>query len=368
MSSNGSAGFRSIPSATGRIARLACARLREQDKDVKAVLSKSGLRLEEITDPTVRLEVQSQIKLLELAAEELRDDLLGFHLARSFDLREIGLVYYVMASSEHLADAFRNAERYSRINTDGARLGFKLDGTANIAIDYVNVDRGSDRHQIEFWLVALMRICRQLTGSRIAARRLKVRHARAGSPAAFNAFFGTEVEFDADTDEIMLPALAASMPIVGHDPHLNNLLRQYAEEALAHRPGLRGSNHSRVEGIIPQLLPHGRVELSEVARQLGMSSRTLSRKLRDEGVTFAEILDRLRSALAQRYLSDRELPVTQIAWLLGYQEVSSFTHAFKRWTGTTPREFRLSNCVPARGAPIALEARDKADDERQGGN
>ena len=123
-----------------------------------------------------------------------------------------------------------------------------------------------------------------------------------------------------------------------------------------------------MEEIIPQLLPHGRAELSTVARQLGMSSRTLSRKLREEGVTYAEILDRLRSALAKRYLSDRELPVTQIAWLLGYQEVSSFTHAFKRWTGTTPREFRLSNCVPARGAPVALETLGEADDERQGGN
>jgi hypothetical protein len=133
--------FRSIPSATGGIARLACARLRELGKDVKAVLSKAGLRLEEVADPTVRLEVRTQIKLLELAAEELRDDFLGFHLARSFDLREIGLAYYVMASSEQLADALRNAEHYSRTNTDGVRLRFKLDGTADIAIDYVNVDR-----------------------------------------------------------------------------------------------------------------------------------------------------------------------------------------------------------------------------------
>jgi Arabinose-binding domain of AraC transcription regulator, N-term len=111
--------FRSIPNATGGIARLACARLRELGKDVKAVLSKAGLRPEEADDPTVRLEVRTQIKFLELAAEELRDDFLGFHLARSFDLREIGLVYYVIASSEQLADALRKAERYSRIVWNG---------------------------------------------------------------------------------------------------------------------------------------------------------------------------------------------------------------------------------------------------------
>jgi AraC-like DNA-binding protein len=360
--------FRSIPSATGRVTRLACARLRELGKDVKVVLSKAGLRLEEVDDPTVRLEMRAQIKLLELAAEELQDDFLGFHLARSFDLREIGLVYYVMASSEQLADALRNAERYSRIDSDGARLRFKLDGTAGIAIDYVNVDRGSDRHQIEFWLVTLMRLCRQLTDSRITAR-LKVRHSRAGS-VEFKSFFGTDVEFDADADEIIFPAPIASLPIVGRDTHLNKLLRRYAEEALACQPELRGRNHSRVERIIPQLLPHGRAEVSEVARQLGMSARTLSRKLRDEGVTYAEILDKLRSALAKRYLNDHELPVTQIAWLLGYQEVSSFTHAFKRWTGITPREFRLSDRVPVRGngLPLSRETIGKTDDERQGGD
>ena len=204
--------FRSIPNATGGIARLACARLRELGKDVKAVLSKAGLRLEEADDPTARLEVRAQIKFLELTAEELRDDFLRFHLARSFDLREFGLVYYVIACSEQLADALRNAERYSRIVNDGVRLRFKLDGMAVIALDYVNVDRCSDRHQMEFWLVTLMRICRQVTDSRLAARL--VRHSRAGSPVEFKSFFGTDVEFDTDADEIIFPAPIASLPIV----------------------------------------------------------------------------------------------------------------------------------------------------------
>jgi AraC-like DNA-binding protein len=172
----------------------------------------------------------------------------------------------------------------------------------------------------------------------------------------FKSFFGTDVEFDADADEIIFPAPIASLPIVGRDTCLNKLLRRYADEALACQPKVRASIYSRVERIIPQLLPHGRAEVSEVARQLGMSSRTLSRKLRDEGVTYAEILDKLRSALAKRYLSDRELPVTEIAWLLGYREVSSFTHAFKRRTGMTPREFRLSDCVGGeRERPAGIE-------------
>ena len=91
--------FGSIPSATGGIARLAFARMREAGKGTAAVLSGAGLRAEQVDDPTVRLEVRTQIKILELAAQELQDDFLGFHLAHSFDLREIGLLYYVMASS-----------------------------------------------------------------------------------------------------------------------------------------------------------------------------------------------------------------------------------------------------------------------------
>jgi AraC-like DNA-binding protein len=359
--------FRTMPSATGGIARLACAQLRKLGKDVRPVVSGAGLTAQEADNPTTRLEVRTQIKVLELAAEELRDEFLGFHLARSFDLREIGLVYYVMASSAQLADALRNCERYSKINNEGVRLHFSLDRTATIGLDYINVNRWSDRHHLEFWLVTLVRICRQVTDNRLAPHKLKVRHFRADPPAEFKTFFGADVEFGADADEIIFSASVASLPIVGRDTYLNKLLRRYAEEALASRPRERASIRSNVERIVPQLLPHGRASASEVARQLGMSSRTLSRKLRDEGVTFVDMLDQLRAALAKRYLSDRELPVSEIAWLLGYREVSSLTNAFRRWTGMTPRQFRSSECRRGKrtdSRPVSKRAVGK----EQGGN
>jgi AraC-like DNA-binding protein len=97
-----------------------------------------------------------------------------------------------------------------------------------------------------------------------------------------------------------------------------------------------------VERVIAPLLPHGKAKTSEVARQLGVSRRTLSRSLFAEGVTFAKIIEELRAALARRYLKDPALSISEIAWLLGYREVSSFTHAFKRWTGMSPIKFRSS--------------------------
>ena len=267
----------------------------------------------------------------------------GFHLARSFDLREIGLVYYVIASSDQLADALRNAERYSQINNEGVRLRFRMqDGSAVIALEYVNVDRDADRHQIEFWLVTLVRICRQVTNGRLSPLQVKTKHFRNRVPAEIRAFFGVDIKFGANADEIWFPRPIALLPVVGRDEYLNELLRRYAEEALARKPQERLTVRSKAEDVLSKLLPHGRATASEAARRLGMSPRTLSRNLAEEGTSFAEILDELRAALAKRYLRDQTLPVTEIAWLLGYREVSSLTHAFKRWTGTTPRRFRSS--------------------------
>ena len=250
MTSSQPARFHSIPSATGGIARLACARLREFGKDATAVITEVGARPEQVYDDAIRLEVPKQIKILELVSEELQDALLGFHLARNFDLREVGLVYYVIASSERFADSLLNAKRYCTIMNEGVRLQVRQDDrTVSITLDYVDIERQSDRHQIEFWLVTMVRICRQVTDTRLALRHLRIRHRRDETPADFKSFFGCDVEFGADSDEIILPASVASLPIVGRDNYLNDLLRQYAETALADRPqGARDSSIGRGGG------------------------------------------------------------------------------------------------------------------------
>jgi AraC-like DNA-binding protein len=329
-----------IPSASGGIARLACTKLRAHGADVKSILVKAGLAPEMVENPTTRLEARAQVKLLELAAQELGDDLFGFHLAHDFDVREIGLVYYVMASSERLADALLNAERYSQIVNEGVRLRVTPGKGVAIALDYVDLDRRLDRHHIEFWLVALVRICREIADSRFALHRLKVRHTRPTLPKALKSFFGVEVEFGCNVDEITLSPPVACLPAVRRDSHLNGLLHRYAKDALGSRPANRASIRLKIERILPELLPHGKANTSEVARALGTSSRSLSRKLRQGGASFSLILEELRQTFAEHYLSERELPISEIAWLLGYREVSSFTHAFRRWTGTTPRRFR----------------------------
>jgi AraC-like DNA-binding protein len=306
------------------------------------LLTKAGLSLEQIRDRNVRLKVRSQIKFLELAAVALQDDLLGFNLARDVDLREIGLLYYVLASSEILSDALRRAERYSGITNEGIALKLRTTTDVAITLGYVGVDRRSDRHQIEFWLVCLVRLCRQLTNRRLVPLRIRVVHYRKSTPAEFRSLLGCGIEFGSTVDEIVFPATVKPMPIGSADPYLNDILTTYCEEAIAHRGPQRATLRSNVENALATLLPHGKARAQEIAREIGMSRRTLARKLASEGLTFSEISEKLKADLARHHLKDGDLPISQIAWLLGYREVSAFTHAYKRWTGMTPSQSRAS--------------------------
>ena len=332
--------FGPLPSTAGLLTRLACAHAKAAGVELEPLLHAAGLTGSQIDDRNARLDVQKQVRFLNLVAEALQDEFLGFRLAQDVDLREIGLTYYVLASSETLGEALARAQRYSAIANEGISLKYRDGKDVSIVIDYVGVARHSDRHQIECWMATLVRICRQLTSHRLLPIRVKFTHRRHEDPSELNQFLGCQAVFGADVDEVAFPKTARHMPVVSADPYLSELLTAYCEEALSHRRFGRDELRSRVENAVVPLLPHGNARAAEIARRLGMSQRTLARRLALAGVTFAEVLDELRSDLARRYLSDPDRSVSQIAWLLGYQEASAFTHAFKRWTGKTPSEMR----------------------------
>jgi AraC-like DNA-binding protein len=332
----------SIPTAQGGLSRLAIARLQRADVPVAPVLRRVGLTPEVIADPEERLSVRSQITLLDEAAIALQDDCLGFTLACDFDPREIGLLYYVMASSHTLGDALKRVARYSQITNEALVVRYQEGNRLIINLSYSGVPRHSDSHQIEFFMFAALRICRVLTGQNLVPQHFSIAHYRSEGTAEMSRFVGTKVEFGADTDEIALNSSARELPVIDADHYLNNLLLKYCEAALADRGAGISQLRTRVENAISSVLPHGRVLVEDVARSLGMSERTLARKLLDEGLNFTEILQQLRRDLAVRYLDDRKLHVSKIAWLLGFAEVSAFTHAFKRWTGKTPSQMRTA--------------------------
>jgi AraC-like DNA-binding protein len=332
----------SIPMAQGGLSRLAVARLESAGVPMAPLLRRVGLTPELIADPKERLNVQSQIRLLDEAAIALKDDCLGFTLARDFDPREIGLLYYIMASSRTLGDALKRVARYSKITNEALVFGYREGNRLVINLSYSGVPRHSDRHQIEFCMFGLLRICRLLTGQNLVPQHFSISHHRSEAIPEMARYVGTKVEFSADRDEFALNVDAGKLPLVHSDTYLNDLLLKYCEAALADRRGDISQLRTKVENAISSVVPHGRVLMEDVARSLGMSDRTLSRKLSDEGLNFTEILQQLRRDLAVRYLDDRKLHVSKIAWLLGFHEVSAFTHAFKRWTGKTPSQMRTA--------------------------
>jgi len=186
----------------------------------------------------------------------------------------------------------------------------------------------------------LLRLCRLLTGLSLSPTGVKLAHRRTELPAEIRKAFGCEVSFGSAVDEVIYPRTANNTATVNADSYLNSLLVRYCEEALSSRSVQSGAWRLKVENAIVPLLPHGQAKTEEIAKRLGVSKRTLARLLASEGCTFFGILDGLRSDLAKSYLREQNLQNSEVAWLLGFGEVSAFTHACKRWTGKTPTQLR----------------------------
>jgi AraC-like DNA-binding protein len=344
-STSGPKRLSNLPTVQGGLSRLAADRVRRAGIKLGPLLSSAGLSIDDINDPERRINAPSQIAFVEAAAKALNDDFLGLHLAREFDLRDLGLLYYVMASSDSLGAALERASRYSRITNESVVLQYQESREPRLRLTYSGIARHTDLQQIEFCIVAIVRMAGALTGRRFLPKYVSISHARPRGLANFAGVLGKSLEFGKNADEIDFPAGSADWPLVNADNRLSKILLKVCEETLSSRVD-NLSNISKlriqVENAISPLLPHGQPKMDLVAKNLGMSGRTLARRLAEENLTFNEILQELKASLAVRYLQEESMRVSTVAWLLGFDEASSFTHACRRWTGKSPSELRPS--------------------------
>jgi AraC-like DNA-binding protein len=322
------------------LTRLAADRVRRAGIKLEPLLSRAGLATDQIDDPERRINAPNQIAFLEAAAEALSDDFLGFRLAEEFDLRDLGLLYYVMASSGTLGDALRRASRYSRITNEAVVLQYEEAREPRLRLVYSGIPRHADQQQIEFCIVAMVRVSRVLSGRQFFPKHVSISHVRPRGSAKVAGVLGKGLEFGSDADEIEFPSGSADWVLVHADERLNKILLKTCEESLHSRKSNTNGLRVMVENAISPLLPHGQAKMNVVAKKLGMSDRTLTRRLAEEGVTFNQILQELKASLSIRYLEDNSMPISKIAWLLGFEDASSFSHACRRWTGRSPRELR----------------------------
>ena len=174
-----------IPTAGGGISRAAYALASDTKLSVGSLLRRANLSLEQAKNPRLRIAVGDQIKFLNLVADELDDEFLGIRLAQTADLREVGLVYYVMASSENLGEALQRVARYSTIQNEGVRIGYRAGKSVALTFNHFGVARRLDRHQIEFIIAFLLRLCRNLSGLSLVPSQIKLMHHRTRMPSEF---------------------------------------------------------------------------------------------------------------------------------------------------------------------------------------
>jgi AraC-like DNA-binding protein len=324
----------------GVAARETLSYLDRRGIDAEPALLGAGVSRHQLSQDDIGLPVACQYRFLELAAAEANDQLLGLHVAAEMDLRSIGLLFYLTESAPTVSEALENLARYSRTTNEALVVEISRQND-EVILAVRHVQEFDELHRQFFELLALWfaRTLHKETNRDFSPLRVTFTHARNADLREVHRLLRCPVDFAQSVDSWVLPHRVMDLPIVSGDSQLLKILTAHADDLLAERHSVTGLQ-SMVANQLTSLLPSGEARAAVVARQLGMSPRSLTRRLTEEGTTFGEILEQLRQRLASRYLADDRMSVQQIAWLLGYSEVGAFNHAYKRWTGTAPGRTR----------------------------
>jgi AraC-like DNA-binding protein len=337
-----------LPTATGFAARQTLAVLQKRNIEIAPLLRRAGLSEHDLENRQRRISANAQAKLLECAAEALGDSAFGLHLGQQANLREAGVLFYVTSAARTLGETLPLYERYCRIVNEAVRVKpLRIHNGVAIEINFVGLSRHHFRHNAEFILAANLKGMRENVGRDIRPIGVTFAHPRNSNLREFERFFGCPVEYGSASDQWSFSNETLAVPLISGDPYLLETLQPFCDQAARERNTAVGTLRSSVENEALKLLPHGKANRQTVARALGMSERTLSRKLAAEGTSYEELIDQLRRSLAFQYINAPSISVSQIAWLLGYEGSASFNHAFVRWTGRSPSSIRKREQLPA---------------------
>lgn len=276
--------------------------------------------------------------LLDFGAAQTRDACFGLHRGSEFQLQDGGVLAYLAACAETLGEAVTYYQRYASIVCNGFTIELERgDGVIGLLLHVTDASWARCRHLGEFTAARTVSALRVITGTRLRPHSLQFAHDRAAPLAESRRLFGCEVAFGASVEAIRLPAEALALRIPTADSRLGIMLRSYADGLLKQvRPKGRDSLADKAATIIAQRLSSGEASLRDVARRLHLSERTLRRRLRESGVTFGELVTRVRRDLADDWLRRTDFNVKHISYLLGYSDAAAFSRAYKRWTGRSP--------------------------------
>ncbi|WP_162918654.1 AraC family transcriptional regulator [Taklimakanibacter deserti] len=322
-------------------ARMVVDKLKQAGADLEAALAEAGLELRMLNKADAWIPFTDHARLLEIAARELSDDCFGLNFSATIDIRDAGLLAYLGIASRTVEEAMHNLARYLRVFSEAYQISLKVAGeTGTLTIIPLHSSYGQSRQAVEFSYGVVIHAYRQLAGIRLAPLSVQFVHNRRSHLDQFAKQFGCPVKFNRNQGHIVFSRKTLAMPIRSSDDRLLAVLRDHADDLLRKRPPQREEFLDQIERRLAELLPRGQARIKTIATELGMSERTLVRRLAEINMPFTTIVERLRQDLASRYLAEEELSFTQIAFLLGYSNPSAFSVAYKRWTGRSPRKGR----------------------------
>jgi AraC-like DNA-binding protein len=320
--------------------------LRESGADADAILGRAGLLAEDLTDPERRVPLIRFLELFEICADELGDPLFGLRFGIRYDPRHAGVVGNVALASRTVRGALRTIGRYLPTMVDSAVYGLDVGRRLAFAYSYYIDPLMMTYRQKNDWGVAFVcNVIRRGLGEpnwapievvlpQLPAENEAVRRERA-------ALLRTKVRGGHAWAGIRFDAALLERPMRTADAMIERLMRHYGDLQLAEL----GSQLDELQSLrrsIAQLIVEGDSSVQRLAQSLGWSVRTLQRRLAAHNLSYSDLLGEVRKTLALNLLENPSLGIAQIAYCLGYSEASTFNHAFRRWVGQAPREYRAS--------------------------
>ena len=325
--------------------------LEAADLDSARLFAEAGLDLAALDDPNARYPVAATTRLWQLAVQASGDDDFGLTVARHVSQTTFHALGYSLAASSTLKEAFDRLLRYFRIVTDAAELSVEETPDEYRLRLHVDPARAVIAPQaMDAFAYLMLRLCRGLYRRDFSPLRVSLMREAPRNLFAFERAFRAPLQFGARENLLCFARAPLELRLEGANPELARQNDEIVLRYLARHE--RDDLVARVRGLLAERLPSGVPGEEAVAAALHLSSRSLQRKLADEGSSYTQLLTETRQELARSYLADPRSSISEIAYLLGFSDTSRFTRAFMRWVGVSPSDYRVSG---ARGTAPASD-------------
>jgi AraC-like DNA-binding protein len=327
----------SVLSVSSRALLDACARF---GLDTAAILRAAGLDAVTLQDPDARIPIEQVDALWRKAYELSNDPNLALHAIEVLPFGAYRVIDFLASNAPTIGAALAKVSDYFPLINGVVGLPYDVgERHVTFAVEAPSRPSAITRPYAEYTLAAVFLRTRVATNQRYPLIRVEFSHPRPDDISEHERIFECPVAFGAETCRMVIARQVWDTPRTGTDPDLFSVLDTHARMLLEQLPS-SDNIVGRVREAIDAELRGGNPRLESIARRLAMSPRTLQRRLRDQDVLFNDVLDEMRFRAAKSYLAQGDIAGMEVAFLLGFAEQSSFNHAFKRWSGQTPTEYR----------------------------